>query len=118
MSLKKFPATLNKLAWSSTKSLSWDVTAQTAGSGRVRTLTNQLLPCWTIETKFAHLDNDEARRFLGFVASVKGGFEPFLWKDPEDHKAWGKYAPCQSPESIKPSSQWAISLSHASILKT
>lgn len=97
MTLKKFPATLNKLAWSSTKSLSWDVTAQTSGSGRVRTLTNQLLPCWTIETKFAHLNDEEARRFLGFVASVKGGFEPFLWKDPEDHKAAGQVCAMSEP---------------------
>jgi len=55
-------------------------------------MTNQLLPMWTIETKFARLTNEECRRFLGFVALLKGGFEPFLWKDPEDFKEVG--APC------------------------
>lgn len=95
--MRKFPSNLNKFAWKSTKTLTWDVAVQTSGSGRVRTMTNQLLPCWTIETKFAHLTDKECRQFLGFVASVKGGFEPFLFKDPEDHEAKGQRLAMSSP---------------------
>lgn len=89
MSIRKFPIELNTLSWSSTKAMKWDTEVQTSGSGKVRTMTNLLLPNWTIETKFAYLTNAEYRKLLGFVALVKGAFEPFLWLDPEDHAAKG-----------------------------
>lgn len=89
MSIRKFPIELNTLSWSSTKNMSWNTEIQTSGSGKVRTMTNLLLPNWTIETKFAYLTNEEYRKLLGFVALVKGAFEPFLWLDPEDHEAKG-----------------------------
>lgn len=93
MALRKFPIELNKLSWSSTKDMSWDTEVQTSGSGKVRTMTNLLLPKWTIETKFAHLTDAEYRKLLGFVALCKGAFEPFLWKDPEDYQETKRQLP-------------------------
>jgi hypothetical protein len=86
MTIRKFPAELNTLDWNSTKTIKWDTEVQTAGSGKVRTMTNLLLPNWTISTKFKSLTNDQYRTLFGFVALVKGAFEPFLWLDPEDHE--------------------------------
>lgn len=93
MALRKFPIELNKLSWSSTKAMSWNTEVQTSGSGKVRTMTNLLLPNWTIETKFVYLTDDEYRKLLGFVALCKGAFEPFLWKDPEDYQEKNRQLP-------------------------
>lgn len=86
MAYKVFPSNLVKLDWKSTKKQSWNTTVQKAGSGKIRTMCNQSLPSWTIETKFNMLTDADYRQLLGFVASVKGGFEPFLWLDPEDYQ--------------------------------
>lgn len=93
MALRKFPIELNKLSWSSTKAMRWNTEVQTSGSGKVRTMTNLLLPNWTIETKFVYLTDDEYRKLLGFVALCKGAFEPFLWKDPEDYQEKNRQLP-------------------------
>lgn len=86
MAIRKFPSEeLNTLDWNSTKEMKWDTQIQSAGSGKVRTMTNLLLPNWTIETKFKSLNNEQYRTLFGFVALVKGAFEPFLWLDPEDN---------------------------------
>lgn len=87
--MRTFPAELNGLAWESTKSMSWGTKIQKSGSGKVRTLTTQLLPNWTIETKFQILDDEQYRKLLGFVALVKGAHEPFYWLDPEDYQEKG-----------------------------
>lgn len=89
MSIRKFPTELKTLSWSSSKSMDWDTEVQTSGSGKVRTMTNLLLPNWTIETKFTYLTNEQYRQLFGFVALVKGAFEPFLWLDPEDNHETG-----------------------------
>lgn len=81
MALKKFPD-LRRFAWESTKSQKWETTSQRSASGRMRTLTNQLYPNWTITASYNCLTDAEARQLHGFAASVKGGFEPFLWLDP------------------------------------
>lgn len=86
MAIRTFPTSLDTLSWSSKKSMSWNTEIQTSGSGKVRTLTNLLLPNWTIETKFAYLTNEEYRTLFGFVALCKGAHEPFLWLDPEDNQ--------------------------------
>jgi len=83
---KIFPPNLVKLDWKSTKKQSWNTTVQKSGSGKIRTMCNQTLPAWTIETKFNMLTDSDYRQLLGFVAAVKGGFEPFLWLDPEDYQ--------------------------------
>lgn len=79
----KFP--VFNVAYESTKSVKWDTAVQTAGSGRVKTLTNRFYPQWTIESKFVGLTDDERRKLMGFVNQCKGSYTPFLWLDPEDY---------------------------------
>lgn len=79
----KFP-TFN-VAYESTKSVKWDTAVQTAGSGRVKTLTNRFYPQWTIESKFVGLTDEERRKLMGFINQCKGSYTPFLWLDPEDY---------------------------------
>lgn len=86
MEWKKFPSSLVKLDWKSTKTQNWNTTRQKAGSGKIRTMCNQTLPSWTIETKFNMLNDSQYKELLGFAALVKGGFEPFLWRDFEDYE--------------------------------
>ena len=92
MILRKFPA-LRKLAYSSTKTQKWNTQVQKSGSGKVRTLTNQLYPEWTITAKLIELTNAEARRLMGFAALIKGAHTPFLWLDPEDYEENGIQLP-------------------------
>lgn len=92
MILRKFPA-LRKLAYSSTKRQKWNTQVQKSGSGKVRTLTNQLYPEWTITAKLAKLTNEEARKLMGFAALLKGAHTPFLWLDPEDYEEKGIQLP-------------------------
>lgn len=88
MALRKFPQ-LKSLTFSSTKKQDWDTKIQKSGSGRVRTMTNQLMPEWTITARLGKLSDEEARQLMGFVALLKGAHEPFLWLDPEDNKEKG-----------------------------
>lgn len=88
MELKKFPQ-LKSLTFSSTKKQSWSTKIQKSGSGRVRTMTSQLMPEWTITARLGRLSDKEARQLMGFVALLKGAHEPFLWLDPEDNKERG-----------------------------
>lgn len=92
MALRKFPA-LRKLAYSSTKKQKWNTKIQKSGSGKVRTLTNQLYPEWTITAKLVKLTNEEARKLMGFAALLKGAYTPFLWLDPEDYEEKGIQLP-------------------------
>lgn len=88
MGYKKFPD-IRRFAWDSSKKQSWNTTVQKSASGRIRTMTNQLYPAWTIKASYNALTDEEARQLLGFVAERKGCYEPFLWLDPEDYKATG-----------------------------
>lgn len=89
MALKKFP-NIRRFAWESTKTEKWNTTIQHTASGRLRTMTNQLYPAWTIEASYNVITDEEARQLLGFVASLKGSSEPFLWLDPEDYEEKGQ----------------------------
>lgn len=89
MALKKFPD-IRRFAWESTKTEKWNTTIQRTASGRLRTMTNQLYPAWTIEASYNVITDEEARQLLGFVASLKGSSEPFLWLDPEDYEEKGQ----------------------------
>lgn len=89
MALKKFP-NIRRFAWESTKTEKWNTTIQRTASGRLRTMTNQLYPAWTIEASYNVITDEEARQLLGFVASLKGSSEPFLWLDPEDCEEKGQ----------------------------
>ena len=79
-----------KFGWKSKKSEKWNTQTQRAASGKMRTLTQQLMPSWTIEASYPALTDEEAREMLGFVALVKGAHEPFLWLDPEDYECKGQ----------------------------
>ena len=109
MAIRKFPK-LNRLVWSSTKTQNWDTQVQRSGSGKVRTMTNQLYPNWVIETKFTMLTDAEYRELLGFVALVKGAFEPFLWLDPEDNAEKGVVLPLVLPGQYQPIRRWGAYL--------
>lgn len=89
MAIKKFP-NIRSFAWNSTKAQKWDTTVQKSASGKVRTLTNQLYPEWTITASLPMISDAEANTLHGFVALLKGSYEPFLWLDPEDNKAVGQ----------------------------
>lgn len=86
MAIKKFP-NIKGFAWNSTKAQKWDTTVQKSASGRIRTLTNQLYPEWTISASLPMVTDTEANELQGFVALLKGSYEPFLWLDPEDNRA-------------------------------
>ena len=82
--LKYFPNN-RKFSWKSQKEQKWNTKITRSASGRTRTLTNQLYPEWIINASYPGLTDEEARELLGFVALVKGSFEPFYWLDPEDY---------------------------------
>ncbi|MGM9582399.1 MAG: DUF2460 domain-containing protein, partial [Phascolarctobacterium sp.] len=86
MAVKKFPL-IKGLAWASSKMQKWQTTVQRTASGRVRTLTNQLYPLWYITAKYNAISDANARIIQGFVADIKGSYQPFYWLDPEDSKA-------------------------------
>lgn len=88
MGYKKFPD-VRRFAWESSKEQSWNTTVQKSASGRIRTMTNQLYPAWSIKANYNAVTDDEARQLLGFIAARKGRYEPFLWLDPEDYKVTG-----------------------------
>ena len=88
MALKKFPD-IRRFAWESTKIQKWNTSIQKSASGKVRTMTNQLYPEWTITASLPAITDAEASELLGFVALIRGAYEPFLWLDPEDNSAKG-----------------------------
>lgn len=81
--MKKFPD-IRSVAWRSTKEQKWNTVVKTAGSGKVRTLTTWRRPQYTIDIQFASLNPKEYRALHGFVSSIRGSHEPFLWLDHED----------------------------------
>lgn len=88
MAIKKFP-NIRRFSWNSTKQQKWNTEVQRSASGRVRTMTSQLYPCWTITASLPAITDAEANTLQGFVASLKGSYEPFLWLDPEDYEVKG-----------------------------
>lgn len=86
--VRKFP-NIRRFSWNSTKQEKWNTEVQRSASGRVRTMTSQLYPEWTITASYPAITDAEAAELLGFVALLKGAFEPFYWLDPEDYKAEG-----------------------------
>ena len=81
MTLRKFPQEIKHLTWSSKFKQAWGTKVQTSGSGMTRTMTNQIYPTWTITETFGLMDDDTANKLMAFLATVKGGYEPFLWLD-------------------------------------
>lgn len=78
-----------KFSWTSKKQQKWNTEVQRSASGKVRTLTTQLLPEWTITASYPGMTDAEAAELLGFCALRKGSYEPFLWLDPEDNREEG-----------------------------
>lgn len=85
MGLRKFPD-IRTFAYNSEKTQSWETEVKSAGSGMTRTMTNRHYPKWIISTKFNYLTHKQANELLGFIALVKGEYEPFYFLDPEDHE--------------------------------
>nr|DAZ15046.1 MAG TPA: minor tail protein [Caudoviricetes sp.] len=77
--------------------MDFNTKVQRSGAGRVRTMTNLHYPDWTITSKVNYLTDQDARALFGFVASVKGAYEPFLWKDPEDYHEMNIQLPMIAP---------------------
>lgn len=77
------------IAVRSSKSQKWNTTIEKAGSGRMRSNTNQLLPSWSISVKFGILSDADAKTIMGFIALLKGAHRPFFWLDPEDYQETG-----------------------------
>ena len=81
MALKKFPQNIRHYSWNSRFKESWTTQVQTSGSGKSKTMTNQLYPGWVITESVGFMSNEMADELMGFVALVKGAYEPFLWLD-------------------------------------
>ena len=96
MVMRKFPK-LKKFSFTSTKKQKWNTRIQMSGSGKARSMTNQLYPQWIISAKLLHLTREEANELMGFAALLKGNYEPFLWLDPEDYEEKGVQLPMISP---------------------
>lgn len=94
--MRKFPK-LKKFSFTSTKKQKWNTRIQMSGSGKTRSMTNQLYPQWIISAKLLHLTREEANELMGFVALLKGNYEPFLWLDPEDFEEKGVQLPMIAP---------------------
>lgn len=84
------------MTWNSKFKQKWNTHVQTSGSGMIRTMTNQLYPLWTITETFGLLDDDTADKLMAFIASVKGGYEPFLWLDHTKNRETGQTLPAIS----------------------
>ena len=83
--MRRFPEEIKGFGWNSTWKQKWNTTIQESGSGKSRAMTNQLYPKWTITENIGWMTDAEADVLMGFVALVKGAFEPFLWKDHTNH---------------------------------
>lgn len=77
MALKKFPQNIRHFSWNSKFKESWTTQVQTSGSGKSKTMTNQLYPGWVITESVGFMSNEMADELMGFVALVKGAYEPF-----------------------------------------
>ncbi len=85
MSLPIFP-TLPSMAWDSQKTARWSTKVQNSGSGKRKSLSQWAYPEWEIECSYTCLNPAEIEQAAGFFNLVRGKFQPFLWKDPEDYK--------------------------------
>jgi uncharacterized protein (TIGR02217 family) len=84
MSLAVFPE-LPTMAWDSLKRQRWDTKVQKYGNGGRKTLSRQAYPEWIIECAYTCHDANDTKKAFGFFAMVRAGYQPFLWKDPEDY---------------------------------
>ncbi|MGH7044929.1 MAG: DUF2460 domain-containing protein [Stellaceae bacterium] len=91
-----FPS-LPGLAWSVTKTPTFQTRIQRAVSGRELRALDYPYPLWQFTLVFAFLrDNpaagfDELRTLLGFFLSCQGAYGTFLFQDPSDDQVTGQY---------------------------
>lgn len=76
-----------KFAWSSKLSQKYNTVVQRSASGMTRTMCSQLMPLWVIEASYPALTDEEEAELQGFVALIKGSYEPFFWLDPDRQQA-------------------------------
>jgi uncharacterized protein (TIGR02217 family) len=90
-----FP-TLPGLAWSVTKSPTFQTRVQRAVSGRELRALDYPYPLWQFTLTFEFLrDNpaagfDELRTLMGFYLVCQGAYGSFLFSDPSDHRTTGE----------------------------
>jgi uncharacterized protein (TIGR02217 family) len=91
-----FPA-LPGLAWSVTKTPTFQTRIQRAVSGRELRALDYPYPLWQFTLVFAFLrDNpaagfDELRTLMGFYLACQGAYSTFLFQDPSDYQVIGQY---------------------------
>lgn len=91
-----FPA-LPGLAWSVTKTPTFQTRIQRAVSGRELRALDYPYPLWQFTLVFAFLrDNpaagfDELRTLMGFYLACQGAYGTFLFQDPSDYQVIGQY---------------------------
>ena len=67
--MRKFP-NIRDFAWNSSFAEKWNTTVQKSASGRVRTLTNQLYPAWTIKASYPALTDAQADGTMSALVEV------------------------------------------------
>jgi uncharacterized protein (TIGR02217 family) len=90
-----FP-TLPGLAWSVTKTPTFQTRIQRAASGRELRALDYPYPLWQFALVYDFLRDDpaagydELRTLLGFFMLCQGAFRPFLFEDPSDRQVTGQ----------------------------
>jgi len=98
-----FP-TLPGLAWSVTKTPTFQTRIQRAASGRELRALDYPYPLWQFALVFDFLrDNptagyDELRTLMGFFMLCQGAFGTFLFRDPSDFQASWNWSPFTTGE--------------------
>ena len=91
-----FP-TLPGLAWSVTKSPTFQTRIQRAASGRELRALDYPFPLWQFTLVYEFLRDspanglDELRTLMGFYLSCQGAYGTFLFQDPSDYQVEGQY---------------------------
>ena len=80
---------ITSMEWNNTKTPSFDVVVQKAGSKRRKTMVTHAYPEWELKCAFTALNHRQVDQIAGFFAKQYGGLKPFLWLDMEDYRQAG-----------------------------
>lgn len=88
MSNEIFPA-LPGLRWGVRRTPEWNTTRKSSVTGREYRAANMIYPKWRYRLGYEFLRDkragvDELRRLVGFFNARRGGFDSFLFTDPDD----------------------------------
>lgn len=72
------------MRWPVKRTPSWATTIRTAKSGREVRSAGFSYPVWRIELAYDVLTPDDYRALIGFFNARRGGWQAFLFRDPED----------------------------------